>query len=401
MDIFIARQGIYNYKEKIVAYELLYRDSLENKFSSDIDEDKATYKLIENINSFGLDTLTDNKRAFINFTESLIKNNFATILPKEKVVIEILENVEANKEVLQSLAKLRKDGYIIALDDLEKVNDLIKFVDYIDIVKIDFLISEKEERKRIANVCNKLGIKTLAEKIETKEELNEAIKLGCDYFQGYYFSKPSIFLGKDVEVKNVSIMNILKELSNEEYDVKKVEMLMKNDIGLTYKFFQFINSSYFSFLQKIESIKQAIMLIGKKELRKWLFILSVSEIATLKSEEYSKNITIRARFNELIAEEIGKIEKNSAFIVGLFSDLHLMINKDMERILNKLPLNNDIKDALIGRENIYKDILDLTLAYEKVDTKEILRLSKKINIESSVLLEKYYLTLDWCSRLPE
>lgn len=401
MDIFIARQGIYDYKEKIVAYELLYRDSLENKFSSDIDEDKATYKLIENINSFGLDTLTDNKRAFINFTENLIKNNFATILPKEKVVIEILENVKANEDVLQSLAKLRKDGYIIALDDLEKLNDLIKFVNYIDIVKIDFLISTKEERKRIASVCNKLDIKILAEKIETKEELDEAIKLGCDYFQGYYFSRPSIFLGKDVEVKNISIMNILKELSNEDYDVKKVEMLMKNDIGLTYKFFQFINSSYFSFFQNIESIKQAIMLIGKKELRKWLFILSVSEIATLKSEEYSKNITIRARFNELIAEEIGKVEKNSAFIVGLFSDLHLMINKDMERILNKLPLNNDIKDALIGRENIYKDILDLTLAYEKVDTKEILRLSKKINIESSVLLKKYYLTLDWCSRLSE
>jgi len=143
------------------------------------------------------------------------------------------------------------------------------------------------------------------------------------------------------------------------------------------------------------------MLIGKKELRKWLFILSVSEISNLKSEEYSKNITIRARFNELIAEEIGKIEKSSAFIVGLFSDLHLIVNQDIERILNKLPLNNDIKDALIGKENIYKDILDLTLAYEKVDTKEILRLSKKINIESSVLLEKYYLTLDWCNRLSE
>lgn len=400
MDIFIARQGIYNYKEKVVAYELLYRNSMENKFSEDIDEDKATYKLIENINSFGLDTLTDNKIAFINFTEGLIKDNFATLLPKEKVVIEILENVEANKEVLESLGKLKSEGYIIALDDLEKVNDLIKFIDYIDIVKIDFLISKKEERKKIANVCNKLGIKILAEKIESKEELSEAIKLGCQYFQGYYFSKPSIFLGKDIAVRNVSIMNILRELSKEDYDVKKVEQLMKMDVALTYKFFQFINSSYFSFLQNIESIKQSIVLIGKKELRKWLFILSVSEISTLKNDEYTKSITMRARFNELIAEEIINVEKSSAFIVGLFSDLHLMVKEDIKDILNKLPLNKEIKDALLGKENIYKDILDLTLAYEGIDREEIFRLSKKIGLESSTLIKKYYLTLEWCNRLP-
>lgn len=400
MDIFIARQGIYDYKERIVAYELLYRNSMENKFSEEIDEDKATYKLIENINAFGLDTLTDNKRAFINFPEGLIKNNFATLLPKDKVVIEILENVEAKKEVLESLGKLKSEGYKIALDDLEKVNDLLEFIDYVDIVKIDFLLSTKEERKKIIRVCSKRDIKTLAEKIETKEEFKEAIKLGCNYFQGYYFSKPSVFLRGDIEVKNISIMNILNELSNEDYNLEKVEVLMKIDVAITYKFFQFINSSYFNFIQSIESIKQAIMLIGRKELRKWLFILSVSEISNYKSEEYAKTIIMRSRFNELIAEDLQDVESSSAFIVGLFSDLNLMLKEDINQTIDKLPLNKDIKDALIGKSNIYRDILDLTLAYEKVEIKEIVRLSQKIGVETSTLVEKYYLTIEWCNGLP-
>jgi len=399
MDIFIARQGIYNLKEKIVAYELLYRNSMENKFIGDINEDKATYKLIENINAFGLDKIIDNKIAFINFTEGLIKNNMWTLLPKEKVVIEILENVLPTQEVLYELSRLKTSGYTIALDDLENIDNLINFVNYIDIVKIDFILSTKKQREKISYVCKRLNIKIVAEKIETKEDFDEAVKLGCEYFQGYYFSRPAILLGKDLEVKNISIINILMEIIDEDYDIDRVEEVMKADVALTYKFFKFINSSYFSFLQKIESIKQSIMLIGKKELRKWLLILTVSEIINNKNEEYEKNIIIRAKFIELIAQDTNNIESSSAFIVGLFSDLHLMINEDMQYIVDNLPLNQEIKNALKGEENIYKSILDLALAYENLDSKKISMITEKIGINKATLINKYYLAIEWCEKI--
>ena len=164
MDIFIARQGIYDCEEKVVAYELLYRNSTINNFTSDVEDELATYQVIENINSFGLDNLTNNKIGFVNFPEKLINKNIATLLPKDKGVIEILENVNPTEEVIRNLKNLKKQGYSLALDDVENEEDLKKFVEIVDVVKLDFLLSSKESRKRIAKLCKQYNIKMLAEK---------------------------------------------------------------------------------------------------------------------------------------------------------------------------------------------------------------------------------------------
>ncbi|WP_219928496.1 EAL and HDOD domain-containing protein, partial [Bacillus anthracis] len=226
---------IYNKEEKVVAYELLYRNSLKNNFNNSIEDDEATYKVIDNISSFGLDILTDNKLAFVNFPEKLIKKNIATLLPKERVVIEILESVSPSEDVISQLSYLKELGYYIALDDVVDINDIINFIGVIDIVKVDFILSSKESRIRIAQICKKFKIKMLAEKIETLDDLEEAKNLEYDYFQGFYYSKPSIFLGKDMAIKNTSIFTLLIELIREDYDIDKVEYTMKTDIALTYE----------------------------------------------------------------------------------------------------------------------------------------------------------------------
>ncbi len=400
MDIFIARQGIYDKYGKVVAYELLYRNSLENSFNPLIEDELATYKVIDNISAFGLDILTDSKRAFVNFSEALIKKNIATLLPKENVVIEVLETVNPSEEILHKLSFLKDQGYLIALDDVIDIKHLIRFIGVIDIVKVDFILSTSKSRKEIAYVCNKYNITMLAEKIETLDDLNEAKELGCDFFQGYYYSKPSIFLGKDVSIKNTSIFMLLVELVKDDYDIDKVEYVMKTDIALTYKFLKFINSSYFNFLQEIKSIKQAIMLIGREELRKWLSILSVAEMSSV-NDGYANSIIIRAKFCEEIAKVVNCKDEASAFMVGLFSNIHLMIEKDINYVVQELPLNTNIKSALLGEKNIFREILDLALAYESIDSSKINEIRKKMSISEGLLWKLYSKSIEWCSNIDD
>ncbi|MBU5453885.1 EAL and HDOD domain-containing protein [Caproiciproducens sp. MSJ-32] len=399
MDIFIARQGIYDREEKVVAYELLYRNSTINSFNSNVEDELATYQLIENINAFGIDKLTNNKIGFVNFPEQLINKNIATLLPKDKVVIEILENVKPTEEVMKNLKKLKKQGYSLALDDVEREEDLKEFVDLIDVVKVDFILSSKEKREKIAKLCKKHNIKMLAEKIENIEALNEAKKLGFHYFQGYYYSKPSIFLGKDIKIKNSSVFLILAELIKENSDLEKIENMIKRDVALTYKFLKFINSSYFDFIEEISSIKEAILLIGKEELMKWLSVLSFIELSSNSNDEHTYNTVIRAKYCEKLAELICYEKKEEAFLVGLFSNLHLMMEKDLKILLEDLPINNNIKEALLGKNCILKNILDLVLAYEKVEEEKIIKLCALLGVDEGKLWDLYFHSLEWSKKI--
>lgn len=194
MDDFLARQGIYNKEKNVIGYELLYRTSNKNKYDYTIEACKATIETIKIFKEIGSKKLTRDKRAFINFTEKLIIEREYKRLKKEAVVIEILEEVRPTNKILSRLGELKKEGYILALDDVSDDIEYEKFLNFIDIYKIDFIKTSKEERMKILEkikVINK-NAKFLAEKIENIEEYNEGIKEGYEYFQGYYLSKPFI-----------------------------------------------------------------------------------------------------------------------------------------------------------------------------------------------------------------
>ncbi|MGL5414354.1 MAG: EAL and HDOD domain-containing protein [Clostridium sp.] len=194
MNIFFAKQAIYNSNKKIVAYELLYRNSHKNEFDKKIEENEATYKIIKAISKLGVDEFIKDKRAFINFTEEAILKNYFEDLPKDNVVVEILENVIPTQEILKKISELKSLGYVIALDDVSDNMNYKKFLDYIDIYKIDFISTNKEEREEILKCIRKINAKAklLAEKIESNEEYKEALEEEYDYYQGFYFSRPII-----------------------------------------------------------------------------------------------------------------------------------------------------------------------------------------------------------------
>ena len=226
-----------------------------------------------------LKLVTDNKKAFINFTEKLIKEEIATILPCEHVVIEILENIEPTDEIINACKKLKEQGFTLALDDFVFDKKYNKLIEIIDIIKVDFIITKGYDRKKIFDLLkinNK--IKFLAEKVESIEEYNEAMYFGYTYFQGYYFSKPIILSAKSIPTNKYAALKILKLVNNKDFNFSDLEALILKDVGLSYKIIKLINSSAYCLRNKVNSIKYAITFLGEKEIVKWLYVVLLNDL---------------------------------------------------------------------------------------------------------------------------
>jgi EAL and modified HD-GYP domain-containing signal transduction protein len=276
-EIYVARQPIFTRNQEVFAYELLYRSGV-NKFYSNLNGDQASFEVITN--SFlliGLETLTRGKKAFINFTKNLLENDVATLLPNEAIVIEILQDIEPDKKILNACRKLKELGYYLALDDFCYNRKFLPLIDLVDIIKVDFLKTEKKEREAIIQRIGKPKIHFLAEKVETREEFTQALEMGYSYFQGYFFSKPLILSGKDIPSFKIIYLKILQEINRQDLDYDRLEDYVKMDVSLSYKLLKFINSLSFGFRNEIRSIKQALVLLGQKELSKRSVHLGIEE----------------------------------------------------------------------------------------------------------------------------
>lgn len=399
MEFFLARQAIYYSSKDVIAYELLYRNSINNKFDTSIEESKATYEIIKNIIYVGFEVLTNNKRALINCSEEVLKSDIITILPKEHIIIEILETVEDNDDVIKRVAELKKMGYIFAIDDVVDFKSIEKFLEFVTYVKVDFMLTNKKSRKVLVDKLKKYNVVLLAEKIEYEEEYEEALALGFKLFQGFYFSKPRIIKGKDVAIKSNTILILMQELSKVDFDINTIENIMKSDVALMYKFMKFINSSNFGFKQQISDIKQAVAIVGQNQLQKWLLLVSFVDLGKEISSEYTNTVIIRARFCELIMDFIDKNKKSEAFIVGVFSEITSIIEDNIKNVICDLPIKNEIKDALLGKDNLLYKVLNLALAYEKMDVRKVNILCDNLSLKNEVLGELYLLSIKWMQSL--
>ncbi|MGI6327404.1 MAG: EAL and HDOD domain-containing protein [Dethiobacteria bacterium] len=372
MEIYVARQPIFNRNQEVFAYELLYRSGV-NKFYSTLNGDQASFEVITN--SFlliGLETLTRGKKAFINFTKNLLENDVATLLPNEAIVIEILQDIELDEKTLNACRKLKELGYYLALDDFSYNNKLLPLIDLVDIIKVDFLKTQKKEREAIVQRVGKHKIHFLAQKVETRDEFNQALEMGYSYFQGYFFSKPLILSGKDIPSFKLIYLKILQEVNKQDLDFDRIEDYIKMDVSLSYKLLKFINSLSFGFRNEIRSIKQALVLLGQKELSKWLSLIALRGIGDNKPDELIITAICRARFCELIAPRVGLKDRSpDLFLMGMFSLIDAFLDRPLPDILAELPISDDIKLALLGGKSRFKDVYELILAYESGDWEQL------------------------------
>jgi c-di-GMP-related signal transduction protein len=386
MDVYVARQAIFDMNKEVIAYELLFRNNNINKFVS-IENVNPTLDVIRN--SFfliGLNKITGGKKAFINFDEELIKSELIERFSKDHIAIEVLESVKPDDRVIECCKKLKEKGYIIALDDFMYQEEFDELMKYIDIIKVDFLITKGEKRKEIMRRIKNKNIKFLAEKIETEDEYKEAVGYGYSYFQGYFFCKPSIISGRDVSGYKFTYMNLIEELNKDNVNIREIETLIKSDVLLSYKLLKAVNSAHCCLKRKITCIGDAIMIIGIKELKRWIFIITLKQMGENGIDELVKMSLIRAYFVESLSKKIQlNICEFDAFLTGMFSLMDALLKIPQEKILSELPVSEDVKDALLGKKNVLSELLRLIIEYEKGNWTEVNELIGKFEIDEDFI----------------
>jgi c-di-GMP-related signal transduction protein len=389
MDVFVARQPIFTRLKKIFAYELLFRDSLANVFP-DIDGETATSSLLSStFLTVGIDNISGKHRVFINFTEDLLLRGTPTLFSREKIMVEVLENVRPTQEVIEACQSLKKKGYDLALDDFVYRQNLVPLIGIAKIIKIDFRLNSTQEVEHLVAALKGFPCRLLAEKVETHEEFQKAIALGFSYFQGYFFSQPEVFKNKDISSSQFTIIQLICEVNRVEFDIDKLEKIINKDVSISYKLLNYLNSAYFSRLQPLSSIRQAIIYLGERGTRLFVSLIATSQLAAHKPDELMKASIIRARFLELLGEE-AKMISGKFFLLGLFSLIDAMLDNTMAYLIGQLPLTADVSEALVKRSGPLFPYLRLVELYEIGEWQELDQGLAMMNLRGENIV-RYYL----------
>lgn len=400
MYFYAARQPILDIDKNLFAYELLFRDSIINVFP-DIDGDEATKKMIEASNfNLGISEFTSNKPAFINFTlEALIKGYPETLTPEE-VVVEILETVKPGKKLLSICKDLHKKGYTIALDDYIHQAVWQHFYPFIHIIKIDWKTTTLDTIKIVKTAIKDFPhIKLLAEKIETYKEYNQALALGFELFQGFFFAKPEVIKTKSLSPSQIVMAELLYETSKKELDLASITSVFERDVTLSYKLLRYANSAIFKRRTDISTIKQALVTLGSAELIRFLGLMFAANINPDKPSELINTAMIRAKFCDLMASEIkSPLDSSIAFLTGLLSLIDAIVDEDLAKILTKLPLAQEIKDTLLIRKGDMAALIILLEFIERAEWSKINVVMTELGLKKANVLKNYNQAIAWADK---
>ena len=396
VSVFVARQAIFNRRQKVVAYELLFRDSPKN-FFPDIAEGQATARLImENQLNLGTRHITSGKKALINIGPESLELDLCAFLPCQDVVIELLESIEPTDTNYELCRKLFHSNFNLALDDFVYKPQWDRFLKLVKLIKFDITITPLDDiHPIIKKLKDHKQIKLLAEKIETQEEYEVAAGMGFDYFQGYFFAKPTMMKHNDIDYNYGLVVAIYAEIMGPNPDLTKIAALFELDAALAYKLLRLINSGVFPIQSKIASLKQALVYLGQERLKKFVSLIVTAHTAGKKPAELMQVCVVRARFCELIAKKVAKHQSGEAFLTGLFSLLDAILDQPMSLLVEKLPFQDDIKAALLEEKNTLYYILKVVKAYETGSWWALEQAVIFLNIQSDILPELYQKSVDW------
>jgi EAL and modified HD-GYP domain-containing signal transduction protein len=401
LSFYVARQPILDKEKKLFAYELLLRDSLENIFPSNVNDEEATAKIIEGLEfNLGLESLTQGSLAFINFTHDSIINGYALLLDKDKIVVEILETAKPSKRLLAACIDLKEKGYSIALDDYEHNPIWKHFFPYVDIIKLDYTLTSEQQFHEILTALKPYpGIKLLAEKIETHSDFQHALSIGCEYFQGYFFSRPEVIKTVAFNPSQVAVVNLSSEINKDKPDIKNITSIFEDDVNLSFKLLRYVQSPTFKRVAAIETIKQAILVLGHVELKRFISLLFTAQFSLGKPQELTVMALTRGRFCELMVKEtLPTHSQSSAFLIGLLSLIDAMVDGNIQDLMDKLPLHKDMKDAIINRKGESAYFLKLCELFEKANWPEIEHFCLKIKVNPEQSSSLFQQSLKWADQ---
>ena len=366
-SILIARQPIFDNKLNVYAYELLFRGSMSDTESgvTEVNGDRATSQVINyTFMEFGIDRVIGNKRAFINLTRSFLTGDIPVPFDHSQVVLEILEDIVIDEQLINTVQGFADQGFIIALDDFIRSEELQPLVKIASIIKIDILALSKQELIEHVEYLKNQDVVLLAEKVETEEQYKLCQQLGFTYFQGYFFCKPTLINDKPLPENKLAVLQVLHSLQDPDITIDELELLIKEDVSLSFKLIRFLNSAAISLPRKVDSVRHGLLFLGLDTIKSWATLIAFSEMESTTSELMTTAL-IRAKLCSQLANAFD-CEQDSAFMLGLFSPLEAILQKPMEEILQSLPIEAEMKDALLLKgNNPFGELLLFIITYEQ------------------------------------
>ena len=362
-EFIIGRQQIFDRKLNIYAYELLFRGK-DLDLTDKNEATRATNQVItDSIFELGLNNLVGSHKAFINFTTQNILEKTPLYLPQDRIVIEVLENVSVDSAIIKNLRDFSRQGYTIALDDFVFSDEWEPLVEIADIIKLDVLEMGESKTRDIVRQLKPYNVSMLAEKVESHEDFQYLSELGCEYFQGFFFSKPNIVAGKRLGVNQRAAMKLLSIVNDPDVGFEDLSETISQDMGLSYKLLHYMNSAFFSLPGKIDSIQHAISYLGLKEVKRWSNILTLASLSS-KPEAVLQNSLIRGKMCEQLGDLTGDNADNF-FLVGMLSCLDSLLDIPLEDALQQLPLADEIVPAILHKQGHAGESLECVINYER------------------------------------
>jgi c-di-GMP-related signal transduction protein len=389
---FIARQPILDTRLRVFAYELLFRGGPQNSFQPFANA--ASSVIADSITLFDLEMLTGHARAFVNVDEFALRLGAPRLLPADRIVVEILETVRPSEEVLTVCRELRSAGYQLALDDFVDSPETAPLVEFAHYLKVDFQLLEPSARARLARKYADKNIFLLAEKVETEMEFREARDLGFCYFQGYFFCKPSMMETREIPGNKVIQLQLLSAVAASEFRFDVIENLLKQEPSLLYRLLRYLNSPILGLRSEVHSVRHALVLLGENEFRRWASIFAIISMSSGKSPELVRAALTRAFFCEEFSPAAGLGEKSSSlFLMGLLSISDALLDKPIGEVLQTLPVIQEVKVALCGDTNRFRDVLELLLALERAQWNRLSTIAARLACDEEKIPRSYVAAL--------
>ncbi|MDP9160438.1 MAG: HDOD domain-containing protein [Acidobacteriota bacterium] len=378
---FVARQPIFTANERIFGYELLFRDGVEDHFHS-TDPEAASRSMLDSSVLMGLDMLCDGKRGFINCTREILLKDYITLLPSTQTVVEIVDSVPADDLVIAACQRLKEAGYLIALDNF-KMNDPRQTLTHlVDILKVDVRQKSPEECAALVKRYGPWKSRMLAEKIETAEKFAAAKAAGFLYFQGYFFRKPEILEARKIPANRAGYLRLLQITQQPTLDPLELEKIIKGEASLCYRLLRYLNSDAFGFATEIRSVQQALAMMGEREVRRWIRLVTTLAPEQHQSTELVFSALVRARLCELLSPKLPAGE-NDLFLMGLLSRMDAILETPMARILENVPLDQEIKAVLLGGVGRLRPLYQLMITLEARDMQAAGALASVLSLTTS------------------
>jgi EAL and modified HD-GYP domain-containing signal transduction protein len=405
-EFFLARQPILGRDQHLVAFELLFRTAGSTE-ANVTDDAAATAAVISHASQLGMDHVVGPQLAFVNVNAVALMSDYVRFLPADKVILEILETVKATPELVARVAELKSLGFKFALDDVVAESDDVRaLVELVDVIKVDVKGVAPARLPALAQSLRSQNKLLLAEKVETVDEFRLCLELGFDYFQGFYFARPAILSGRKIAPSELAILHLL-ELVNSDADNHTIELAVKRDALISLNLLRLVNTPAAGARGRIDTLGQAIEVLGRQQLQRWLQIL----LYATPGAKVELNLpllqmaTTRGKMLELMTLKMhpGRhAAADTGFTVGIMSLTDALFSMSIEDILDTVDVADDVRAALLYREGEYGDMLNVVELLEKARCGKVLTASlRRLDMTVKDLREIELAAFEWINELAQ